>query len=670
MTQSRRHVLVIASQCDAKPKLNRLDEAAGALHAALRDGDIGGCAPGLPDGGSLLHGSLEAATIAVRVREAIGYAGDTGATLVLALLGHGFIPGGNPALYLMGKDSKEELKETAVDVRALLGEAADRPGIKSVIALIDTCTAAGAIPQIGDITTGTRNGKIRLWLLMAAAVAQPAFDMGMSRELAAVLRAGAPGVGALLRLSDVAPIIQASLAGQDLRKFDYDGDVSAEPMWLARNRHARGNTLTIGAHRDKALAAALRPLGDHPLPTSFEELRELHAELSARLRQEDQPLDLIRAAGVVDSLIAAHRTTVFLREHLAGALETVSLRRALVVAGCTLDIDPAAVIASEVDAAELAALTYPSVRERDSRPQLARFVVALADGAGIDPSGAEFKKWAVSNGAIVPYNDALKGWPEHSGGRRFRLIVSYDSLAGEWPEKVRAWVIYAGRECGKKSFDCTADQPGAEDALAEAVSWAEEQAANLREELDRIEVAVPARMLVDWHPEQVEYNGSWLGVNYTVLPRWSQRLEPTAKMRGYNSNVRKRLAELLQTPETGLPHWLGALEVGDSKALRQKLAMGGYAPATGLIDRPDQDGSLVDLLLRYLPVVLWPQATSLGSGHCERVASQWNRLPDDFLAAYRARWAGTNQQDPDLIADIRAVWDDEDWLRFCGTASI
>jgi hypothetical protein len=654
MTHGRRHVLVIASQCDEKPKLDRLDEAAGALHTALRDGDIGGCEPGLPDGESLLRGSLEleAATIAVRIREAIGYAGDTGSTLVLALLGHGFIPGGNPALYLMGKDSKEGFKETAVDVRALLGEAADRPGIKSVIALIDTCTAAGAIPLIGDITTGTRNGKIRLWLLMAAAVEQPAFDMGMSRELAAVLRAGAPGVGALLRLSDVAPIIQAALAGQDLRKFDYDGDVSAEPMWLARNRHARGNTLAIGAHRDKALAAALRPLGDRPLPVGFEELRELHAELSARLRQGDGSLDLIRAAGVVDSLIAAHRTAVFLQECLAGALRTASLRRALVVAGGTLDGDPAAVLASEVDAAELAALTYPSVRERDCRPQLARFVVALAHGAGIDPGGAEFKQWA-----------------EHSVGRRFRLIVSYDSLAGEWPEKVRAWVVYAGRECGKNSFDCTADQPGAEDALAEAVSWAEEQAARLGEDLDRIEVAVPARMLVDWHPEQVEYNGSWLGVNYTVLPRWSQRLEPTAKMRGYNSNVRKRLAELSQAPEAGLPHWLGAPEVGDSQALRQKLAMGGYAPASGLIDRPDQDGSLVDLLLRYLPVVLWPQAASLGSGHCERVASRWNRLPDDFLAAYRARWAGKNQQDPDLIADIRAVWDDEDWLRFCGTAS-
>ena len=50
---------------------------------------------------------LSSDEIRATVEDAIRYAGDQGATLVLALLGHGFTPGDAPTLYLMGTDAVE-----------------------------------------------------------------------------------------------------------------------------------------------------------------------------------------------------------------------------------------------------------------------------------------------------------------------------------------------------------------------------------------------------------------------------------------------------------------------------------------------------------------------------------------------------------------------------------
>jgi hypothetical protein len=680
MTSDRRHALVIASQNDEMGHLDQLDGAARDLDVVLRDSEIGACAPGLRDGESLLAGQLTAETIRAGILEAIGYAGEKRATLVLALLGHGFSPENNPALYYMGWRSRNGVPLEAVDVRALLSGAADHPGVRSVIAIIDTCTAAAGIPA--NIAAGTQNGKTGLALLMAAPVGRPAYDLGMSRELTGLLRAGLPGDDATLRLEVIGRRVQAALDAQDLRGFSYPGDLHAGPMWLARNRQA-DSALKAGSYGDAALAAALRPLAGHrPLPASLSELRGLHAELSAQLHQQRtaaEPgltvVDLGRAVRVTDSLIAAHRAAALLREHLPDALDDISLRRALVIASGSLDAVKARSPLSVTDAVELAALNFPFRREPDSRPQLARLVVALAAGAEIDPGRRDLKdEWAASVGPVEAYNDALRERKENPVSRRFRLVVSYDALAGEWPLGVRAWVLYAGRECGKNDeITCTADQPGAEAALVAAVSWAEEEAAALGEGLGRIEIAMPATRLLDWQPEMVRYNGARLGLNYTVVLRWSRRLERTQEMRGYNGNVRKRLADLPRQPKSSRVHWLGPHEVSDQRTLSDHLAMGRYAPASGLMARPrqdtEQDAALVDLLLRYLPIVLWPQGPSLGVAHRRRVAIRWQWLPDDFLTAYRARWAGQDEKKPDLIADIRAVWDDDEWLRFCGTAS-
>ena len=591
MTPSRRHVLVIASQNEAMGHLDQLDKVAGELNDVLRDSEIGACSPGLRNGESLLTGELTAAAVANAIISAVRYAGEERATLVLALLGHGFTPDNNPALYYMGCDSRNEVPLEAVNVRALLGEAADQPGVRAVIALIDTGTAAAAIPA--NVAAGTQDGKTGLALLMASPVATSAYDLGMSRELIRLLKSGMAGADTTLRLEVIGPHIQAALDAQDIRGFSYPGDYHAEPMWLAYNRQA-DSALTTGSFGDAELAAALRALPDLPrLPGNIQQLRELREELRARPRQERgaagsglAAVDLSRAVRVTDSLIAAHQTAALLRRHLRDAIGDTALRRALVIASGTLDTVRAKSALSVTDAAELAALRYPSRREPTACPELARLVVALADGAGLDPAQPKLRdEWASSVGRVEAYNDALSEQAAHPGRRRLGLVVSYDALAGEWPLGIRAWVLYNGRECGKNDeIRCTADQAGAEDALVKAVSWAEQLAADLGERLDRIEIAMPAARLLDWHPEKVMYNGTWLGVHYAVLPRWSRRLEPTREMRGYNSNVRRHLDQLPGLPKTSRLHWLGATEVSDQATLLSELAMGRYAP--GL--RPDR----------------------------------------------------------------------------------
>ena len=109
-------------------------------------------------------------------------------------------------------------------------------------------------------------------------------------------------------------------------------------------------------------------------------------------------------------------------------------------------------------------------------------------------------------------------------------------------------------------------------------------------------------------------------------------------------------------------HWLAAQQVSEPARLIEELGKGKYTPAIGLLDNPGENDGLLELLLQFVPILLWPQTASLSPEHCHRVNSCWYLLPEGFLTAYRARW---RTQDADLVADIRAVWDDEDWLRFC-----
>jgi vWA-MoxR associated protein middle region (VMAP-M) 2 len=672
MPSPRRHALVVASQCEHAGELPELGLIAESLRDIFLDPDVGCCAAALPDGAALLAGRLSFTEIIEKIDEAIGYAAHNGATLLLAFLGHGFIPGTHPTLYFMGWNSVEGDGNSGVNITDVLTRAANTPGIRGVAAVIDTCTAAAAIPEIGALTGGALTGQTRLSLVMASAVGRSAFDMGLSRELVRLLRSGVPDTGPHLWLSapEIKSVLRAALPGQPPVFHDYDG-AATQPgeLWLARN--AQAEPAMLGSYGLAELTEALAPLlpamePREPWPRGSApdagELRELRRRLAALPVSPAR----IRAERLLDSLHAAQETVAFLRSLRLERLTESALRCALIAAGGSggPPAGPARIaqVASEVDAVEYAAVSYPRA-ERSCRPQLTRFVVELADDVGLDLDAPALREWAAGIDAIVPFNEAVAVRRQWRSERRLRLIVSlHYAPAGDWPDKLGVWLLYDGQFYQRRDIGCPPDQPGAEGALAEAVDWAEERAEELDVPLRRVEVAVPVSILLRWRPEEVRHLRR-LGMDYEVLTRWSQRLDRGAAMRRINRNARRRLAEIAENSDDEPLQWLHAHQVTDLAALLEEFVNGRYSRAIGLVDDPGENERLFEVLLEFAPILIWPQAGQLGKEHQDTVSTRWGELPAAFTAAYRALHG---ERDGGPLADLRAIWDDEEWLSFCG----
>lgn len=661
-----RHALVVAVQCGDMDELPALREAADELVGTLLDAAVGDCKPGLPDGRAFLYGQIPAAEVTAEMRSAIELAGRRGATLIVALLGHGFLAGTDSTLYLMAWDSKEGVRRTGVDVGSLLTEAADNPAVAGVIGIVDTCNAVGAQPLASSLATGAREGQAQLSLLMASAVGQEAFDLNMARTLTRLLHEGLPNAGATVRLDDLIAPLRAAIPGQSLVSSSYDGDQLADRLWLARNRHASAAANIVESTGQAQLREALQLVYPGQAFGSAWTLSQLRG-LETELRLLTPSPELTRAQRIVDSLIVAAHTTAFLRRGMTLSLTTQGLQQALAM----LRITPGPILTgmasvhNEADAVLSVALNYPAT-DSSCRNQMARFIVYLVSSAGLDPGGLQLREWARSVDADVALNDALAFWQEHRATQRLRLIVSlHYALADDWPESLGAWLLCDDEFYEHCDFPCQPDQASAEDALTQAVDWGEKHALVLGTALRRIEVAVPTSKLLCWRPEEVaDDDGPRLGVNYDVLTRWSRRLESGTYSRRINANAAKRLREIAVQTGIGYINWLAAEHVADPGRLREELRAGLYTRAIGLMEDPSNP-SLLELLLMFTPIVLWPQAGSVRAGHRRRVDDCWKLLPTEFLTAYRARWRA---EDPvDVIADLRAVWDDEEWIAFCRT---
>ncbi|TDC89579.1 hypothetical protein [Actinomadura sp. 7K507] len=658
----RRHVLVIATQCRSMSTLAALEPAARELADALRNPSIGGCDPGLPGGESVLHGELTVPDIEAAVRTSISRAADKGATLVLALLGHGFTPGDDPTLYLMARDSKSGDRSSGVDVGRLVGEAADHTGVKGVFAIVDACDAAGAIPPASTLTIGSSSGKTRLALLMAAAVNQPAYDMAMSRRLARLMDAGLARSDPHLCLTEITLELREHITQQSITHFFYDGSDSCVPLWLSRNRHAKANMSPLGPHGTVELNTALAPLNLGGLVGpgwTLVDLYRLHQEIA----QAEPGTARTRAASLVERLILAHRTAAFLRSFMPAALTGPRLRQAVAALNMAVSDDqPVGDLQTEIDAAEYVARNAPISRGACGKA-LTRFVVELADDAGRNLDEPELRHWATEINTLVALNDAVHDRRKRRVERQLRLIVSlHYALADDWPEQIGAWLLHDQAVYEHENFDCSgSDRPGTETALANAVDWAEDHADALGLPLRRIEVAMPTGLLLQWRPEESPYERR-LGVDYDVLPRWSRWLERLPDTRRAIRSARRRLTEIASITEGCRLDWIPAGQAVEQHRLDEEFRNGVYRRGVGLLASPDRNEKLFELLLRFAPIVVWPQSASAGPEHQKRVEDSWNELPLGFLHAYRARW---RDQSCDPVADLRAVWDDEEWLAFC-----
>jgi hypothetical protein len=656
-----RHSLVIATKCEPMGTLPSLDKIAKSLDRALTDEDVGACIPGLPDGRSLLADDLEVEDIRAAIRAATAYAAAKGAVLVLVLMGHGIVPsGGEPHLYLMAANSTKD-RDMAVDVPALLTEAVDRAGVSGLIAIVDTCFAAGAQPSAASLSGGMRSGKVRLDLLMASTVTQPAYGMKVSRELTRILEAGIASADAHLRLDTLMPAVRAAVLQHDIVVTTYDGSPEPAGLWLAHNQRISSRLRSVlGPRGTGALVRALSafdPGHESRQIWNLLALRDLETEV---LTAPDSP-GRTRVLRLLKNLDVARRTAEFLTRFMPAELTTARLHRAMI----GLPTGPPQDLTGALDAVEYLAVN-PSPGKDAYLTQLARFVTALADDAGSDLDDRLLLEWATEIGALTPFNDARSRQRDRTTERRLRLIVNLQSVSESWPLRLAAWLLVDSTVDRQESFSCVenstiADQASVEAALTDAVFWAKTRADELELPLARIEVAAPARLLLRWRPENVLY-GTWLGDRHEVLVRWSERLAPTRDKRWINEYALTRLAEIDAQADGGRLHWMTTRELGEQAALTERLQAGRYQQAIGLEDDPGDGAGVLELLLPFSPILVWPHKVAAGPDHKDQVEARWRELPLGFLKAYRS-WKKDGVEDP--VAQLRAIWEDEDWLRFC-----
>ncbi|MFK4221794.1 hypothetical protein [Streptomyces sp. NPDC019890] len=669
-SRPRRHLLVVAPQCDAMQPLARLKSAAADLHDVLADSQLGACDPGLPDGRSLVTGEgLTSSWIRTVVSDAIRHAADRSASLILALLGHGFVQGSTTTLYLMGSDSTQEATDRAVNVSELLKSAANHVDIPSVLGVIDTCHATGALPAPQDLAAGTRGGRSRLALLMGSSVTQPAFDLSFSRALTGFIRAGVPGAGAVLGVEEALRELRSVVVGQDVTGTVHDGDPFAqEPLWLTRNacHHDVLPGSLCGPLAREELASALGPLGPGAGPEHTGLPLDLAAatERRATLRSLPPSLARDRALRAVDGVLIAIRTLNFIRSWMGAELTTARMRHALyAVLAAQQRTPPPVAELTDVAIVDRLVFDYP-VADGDCRRSLAHFVVLLAHGAGKRLGDEESERWARSIDAQVAVNDAVEHVSGTQDERRLRLVVTlHASLTGDWPEVIEAWLLRDGGLLHHEEFHCaTVDRRGAENAVEAAVAWAEDHAEVLDLPLRRLDIAAPGGLLLAWRPEEAGL-GLRLGVQYDVVLHWSRRLTPDQLLRRIQRAVSDRWDAIAACDADVPVDWLAAEDTADRHLLRSRLRNGRYARGIGLMHGAGLDDQLMETLLAYTPVLLWPHtAEGFPKDRHGCLAQHWTTMPEGLVRAYRRRWRGEEAGD---FADLRAVWDDREWLRFC-----
>ncbi|GGM94167.1 vWA-MoxR associated conflict system protein [Streptomyces fuscichromogenes] len=672
----RRHALVIAPQCAELEVLAGLDAVAQDLYRTLTDQWTGACGPSPVSGSALLHGTSVGQALIERVlREAALAAGAEQAVLVVALVGHGIVSGRNPTLFLMAGDSHRDVTGSAVNVGEILTRALETPGLPGVILLVDTCHAGGGVPDLKAFDGGVRRGAADFAMLSAVGAAQTAHGLAFSRGISRVLTEGIAGAGELLPPTKVLRAVRDAVPGQDARHVSYEGSRFGQPLWLARNASHRPDGSALGPRATAELRSALAPLGGtsvFPEPVSgADALRRLHTGLQAR--EHADPAALAWALRVVHSALDSVRTVEFLSawpgEH---PLTSERLRRALWLAAGR----PAAPLPESTgtalltDAVEYLRLHTPGdTGTRNAR--LAHFVAALAVDDGLTARHPALLAWAAAIGVRIELAEAFGAVAQRGTKARLRLVVSlHAAVADQWPETLEAWLLDRGEVFAHEDrFDCPPTQQGVERELERAVRWASAQARRIGVRPYSVDVAASAALLLRWRPELTSF-GELLGRRYDVLLRWSERLCPPEHLWWINESAREKLEQITAWGAGRAPvDWLGEQDMARADELKARLERGEFDRAVALAHRPPRFEKLMETLLAYAPIVLWP-----GVEDCTREGFQasldkfWHLLPAEFCEAYRCSWRRSVPGQPDgreQLALWRTIWHDPEWLDFC-----
>nr|WP_240673525.1 hypothetical protein [Streptomyces sp. S10(2018)] len=670
-----RHVLVIGAQCRAMGALTRLEQAACELHAVLTDPALGGCEARTGEYPSLLvNRELRPADVREAVVMAVRQAKADSAVLVVALLGHGFTSPQQTELYFMVSDSTTESVLSAVNVRQLLAEAADEAGVDGVIALVDTCHAAGAAPDAGRIAGGIRAGRTRLSVLTAAAADQAARDMRLTFALVEVLTEGLAGAGSEVFVDrTLTKELRERVSGQAIGRMELDNDPFAlEGLWLARNRRYRSQ---------RAADEVVGPLGRQELQQAVEmwrvqqhlperltrtALTELHDFVrTGQVEDKDETSAdwRIRVGDVAGALVECAQTGELLSGVFATALTSDLLRAAGRLAGFPPEAEGAVPLRDLLEYAALRAQPVDGARWQG----LARFMAAVEHQVDSGDESPQMREWARQHGVIPQFNDALAEFSQKRQRRGVRLVVSLVGAWTDWPEEVDTWLLLGqSAPPARERFICeSADRIGVGKAIKAALDWARSQLP-VPDPLMHVDVAAPAHLLAQWQPEEEKVGRYLLGTHHVVVARWSGRLDPSEDNAEINDAARKTLNAMASCGKVPV-EWVGQAVLGDQPGLEDALVAGQYAAAVGLDHHPQDLPEILGLLLPYAPIILWPRADARpANGQVQTVVQQnWHHLPDGFADAYRSRWKGSHADCLVCLGDIRAVWHDEAWLDFC-----
>ncbi|MFG2385119.1 vWA-MoxR associated conflict system protein [Streptomyces avermitilis] len=679
-----RHVLVIGAQCPALGLLPELEQAARSLHDTLTAPWAGACEKDHPERTTLRCGAdVTQAEVERAVREAGRHAAAEGAVLVVALLGHG-MPGGT-SLYFAAGDSEPENPTKMVDVGSLLSQLLDTPGLDGVIAVVDTCYAGNAAPDLKSLAGGIREGDTRLALLMGAGAKEEAYGLRFSRTLVKVLGEGIDGAGETLSPAAVADAVRidGGAEGQAILRTEFDGaQLAQERLWLARNaRHSTPTGPLLGPVGAEELARALERLGGDPAssgvphPAGVTGLRDLDS-LKPALSALPSSAERAWALGVLDALRDAVRTTALLTAWPGADLTTPLLRRTLAVVSpaSTATLPESRGTGLLRDAVEHLLLRSPRAGQRRTVP-LADFVAALARETDVDPGAPELRRWAADLDAEIDLNDAFVRHADRTRDMRLRLVVSLHSAVGDdWPESLAAWLLDGDAVRHHEEFPCAPDRTGVEGRLGAVLRWASRHARVLGAPLYRVEIAAPAPLLVQWRPEETDF-GMRLGADHDVVLRWSDRIQPPDHLWWINDRARKALEAMQACPDGTRADWLGESDTRQFQETYGRLMSGPRTRAVALTHRPSRLKDMMERLLAASPIVLWPDdEASVPDDVRAYLDTHWHLLPTEFCRAYRDKWSTCG--DPAgatsaaaagrrRLAGLRTVWDGPEWLEFC-----
>ncbi|WP_158866386.1 vWA-MoxR associated conflict system protein [Streptomyces xanthophaeus] len=691
-----RHVLVVATQCSlADHELRGLVEVADELHQVLTDPALGACLDAGVTGGELVRsGSADRATVDKAVREAIVRAGEARAVLVLAFLGHAQSPKGSPHLFYMAQDSEQDDETTSVDVNALIAAAANRLDIAGVIALVDTCQAGAALPTAAELVSGFRDGQTQVSVLAAAPAQEPAFDLDFSRRITHHVREGFAAAGEFVTVGHYRAALAEDLPVQDPLTMEYCGvpRTADERLWLAMNVQRRAVRVaeglgTIGASDLSAALRSWRPQDDTDGTPYGMDQTDLTALRDRAALSPD--LGAMRVREVTDALLLVRETELFLVAWAGKVLTSYAVRRAMTELNAgSLGLREPMTAAPDLSVSELlrhflehAALLHPGRdgRRHTSARELLRCLVTVAQVCGLDPSGEDVRKWADAHGLTLDLTDALdwaRGLRQQGGAS---LVVSLHAARYDWPDSLTVW-LRQGEKCSHAhTIACTPSREGVEKALPEVLDWAEERLP-LDVRLDHVDMVVRAALLPKWRPEEAEAGLYLLGVDRSVVLRWADRLFVPGYLRSMNQQARRRLEachhHVVSTGEAPVD-WVHAASASEVDTVRRMFMTGEYQRAAGIGRRSEVFAELVQTLLPYTPVLLWPdEETGTVVRPPAALARLWERLPADFIRAQRLRWTadvkGADDMPPDWesaalaeLAALRAAWHDLPWLDFC-----